>query len=232
MKKLQLASIFIFLLTVISLVITAKSHALGYEVKKEIKQEVKEDRMGNEGTKPGILQRGGTKSQRAAIIGGTLSAKNGTTLTVTKDGKTYTVLTDSKTHFRREFWGKGASDEMQIGDMVNVHGKWADDAKTTIQAVLVRDMSIQKRLGVFFGTITNLNSTGWVMNTINRGSQTVSLSSSTKFTNRKGETIVQRDVVVGQRVRVRGLWDKQANTITEVARVKDFSLPVIPTPSK
>lgn len=189
----------------------------------ELKREIK-DRVA---TRPAALKR-----VRAAIILGTLSGKEGTTLTVTKEGKTYTVATDSKTQFRRNFWGKSSLNEMQVGDLVNVHGRWTDEAQTTIQAVLVRDMSIQKRFGVFFGTITATSSSGWTMDTIGRGSQTVTVSSETRFVNRRGGTISQSDIAAGHRVRVKGLWNIQNDTITEVTHVKDFSLPLIPTPSK
>lgn len=172
---------------------------------------------------------------RAAIGTGQVTAKSGTTLTVEKDGKSYTVLTDDKTQFRRRFWGKGSLDEILVGHQVNVIGVWTDDAKTTIQAKLVRDVSVQKRFGVFFGTVKSLTANGWVMSTVSekRTDQTVTVSASTKFVNRKEETITQADVAVGHRVRVKGLWDSAANTVTEVTHVKDFNLPLrvaSPTP--
>ena len=60
-----------------------------------------------------------------------------------------------------------------------------------------------------------------------RADQTVTVTSSTEFENRKGETITQTDVKVGHKVRVRGLWDRTLNTVTEVTNVKDFNLPVV-----
>lgn len=167
---------------------------------------------------------------RAAIGIGTVTAINGTTLTVLgKDGKTYTVQTDSTTQFRRLFWGKSSLSEISVNDQVSVIGKWTDDAHTTIQARLVRDVSIQKFAGIFFGTVQSLTSSGWVMTTINRGNETVTVSSTTKFTDRKGGALTQSSIAVGQKIRVRGLWDRTNSTITEVAAVKDFSLPPVPT---
>ncbi len=177
------------------------------------------------GSRPGLLKQIFEKTGRAAIGSGILSAKSSSQLTVTKDGKSYTVLIDSNTQLRRRFWGKATLDEFQVGDTLNVIGKWTDDAHTTIQARLVRDISIQKRFGVFFGTVSSLSSNGWVMATVNRGNQAVSVASSTKFINRKGETISQSDIKVGDKVRVRGLWDKAGSTITEVKEAKDFSIP-------
>ncbi|MEK7129421.1 MAG: DUF5666 domain-containing protein [Patescibacteria group bacterium] len=197
------------------------------EARKELREEAKE------GSRPGLLKKFFDIKARAAIGTGTLTAKSGTTLTVEKDGKSYTVLTDDKTQFRRRFWGKSSLDEMLVGHQVNVIGVWTDDAKTTVQARLVRDLSVQKRFGVFFGVVKSLTANGWVMSTVSekRADQTVTVSVSTKFVNRKEETIAQADVAVGHRVRVKGLWDSAANTVTEVAHVKDFNLPVRATVS-
>lgn len=198
---------------------------------REVREEVRE----NMASRPGFMNKVLSMKGRAAVGQATLSTKSGTTLTVTtKDGKTYTVNTDTSTQFRRRFWGKSSLDEMTVGDTLDIIGQWTDDAHTSILAKLVRDTSIQKRFGVFFGTVTSVSSTGWVVQTINRGSQTVTVTGSTKFINRKGSAITQADIVVGHKVRVRGLWDNKSNTITGVTEAKDFTLPVVsatPTPT-
>jgi len=199
------------------------------EPRKDFREDLRET-IAQAGSRPGLLRNFLMNKGRAAVGSGTISAITGTTLTVkAKDGKQFTILTDDKTQFRRRFWGKSSLSEMNVGDMVNVIGKWTDDAKTTIQARLVRDFSIQKRNGVFFGTVQSVNSSGFVVQTMKRGALTVSTSTSTKFVNRKGETIAKGDVIVGHKVRVGGLWDSKLNTLTEVTHVKDFSLPVKPT---
>ena len=199
------------------------------ENRREMKEELKEDLRERVGSRPGLFKKFFDLKGRAAIGTGTVTGKSGTTLTVTKDGTSYTVLTDDKTQFRRRFWGKGSLDEIVVGHTVNVIGVWTDDTKTTIQAKLVRDLSVQKRFGVFMGFVKSLTGSGWVMGTVSekRTDQTVTVSSSTKFENRKGETIAQSDILVGHRVRVKGLWDREANTVTEVSQVKDFNLPVV-----
>lgn len=230
MKSLSLVASTIGLTLAMTGPIYAVDLGVRAEVKAQVRADIKEDRADNAGSRPGLL-REFLKKGRAAIGSGTLTAKSGTTLTVTKDGKTYTVLTDSKTQFRRRFWGKGTTDEMQVGDTLNIIGLWTDDAKTTIQARIVRDISIQKRNGIFFGTVQSVTSTGWVMTTMQRGNQTVTVSSTTKFVDRREQTIAQSAIMLGHKVRVRGLWDKTNSTVTEVSHVKDFSLPVKPTPT-
>lgn len=196
------------------------------QVRKEMKDELRE----KAGSRPGLLR--SFLQTRAAIGSGKLTAKTDTTLTVEKDGKSYTVNINSKTQLRRRFWGKATLAEMSVGDTLNIIGLWADDAKTTINARLVRDISVQKRFGVFLGEVKSLLTGGWVMSTKSdkRADQTVTVSASTKFVNRKEEAITQADVAVGHRVRVKGLWDTALNTVTEVTHVKDFNLPLRPTP--
>lgn len=205
------------------------------EAKKDVRQERKDLRstlsnLGENirerfGSGPGIL-RDFFKRGRAAIGSGVVTLKNGTTLSIQKDSTTYTVLTDGKTQFRRRFWGKSSIDEISVNDTVNVIGKWTDTTHTTIQASLVRDVSIQKRFGVFFGQVLSVNANGWVMSTIggNRPNQTVNVSTATKFTNLVGSIILQADIAVGHRVRVKGLWDNVTNMITDVREVKDFTI--------
>lgn len=176
------------------------------------------------GSRPGLLRKAFDLKGRAAIGTCAVTGIVDATITCMREGKTYTVVTDSKTQFRRRFWGKATVEDIQVGHEINVVGSWADDAQTSVLARLVRDTSIQKRFGVFFGTVKSLTSTGWVMDTINRGSQTVTVSSSTKIVNRKGDAVAQADIVVGHKVRIRGLWDNKANTVTEVKEVKDFTL--------
>ncbi len=176
-------------------------------------------------TRPGFVV------SKAVIVSGTVSSKSATQLVVSKDGKDYTVLFDSHSKFRRKFWGVSSLDEIQVGDSVNVIGKWTDEAQTTIRAIQIRDISIQKRFGVFFGTVTSLTSNSFVMATINRGNQTVTPGTSTKLIDRRESLILIGDIKVGDRVRVKGLWDKTSSTIIQVTAVKDFSIPVKPSPT-
>ncbi len=165
-------------------------------------------------------------SKRVLLSSATLTAKSGDTFTVTKDSKSYSVLTNSETQLRRRFWGKATLDEMQVGDSVNIIGVWTDDTKTTIQARLVRDISIQKRFGIFVGVIKSMSGNTFILEAVQRGPQTVTVDSATKITNRNGQTIPQSDLTVGHRVRVRGMWNNANSTITEVVGIKDYSLPV------
>lgn len=159
-----------------------------------------------------------------------VTAKDATSLTVDNNGTSVKVNISDKTQLRRKFWGKSNISEFSVNDMVNVIGKWTDDTKTTVDARMIRNLSIQKRFGVFFGEIKSITGDTFVMTTIRRDDETVTIGSA-KLINRKQETINKSDLTVGSKVRVRGLWDNVNKTITEVKEIKDFSLPVRPSGS-
>jgi hypothetical protein len=149
------------------------------------------------------------------------------TLTITdKDGKSIVVNLDTNTRLRRRFYGTAKISEISVNNIINVFGKWVDDTHTSILAQQIRNLSIQKRFGVFIGDITAINGNNITLKTINRGSQNVTVTGSTKFVDRGNKSIVQTDILVGQRIRVKGMWDSSNSTITEVTQVKDYNLPV------
>jgi len=169
--------------------------------------------------------------KRGWIEKGEVTAISGSTLIVTRESITYTVNTDDKTNFRRRFGGKSTLSEILEGDTVNVLGKWQNEDKTQILATHVRDLSIQKRHATFFGTVKTKTDTALVLTTVNRGGQTVTISTSTKLVNRKMEEIKMTDIQIGHRIRVKGIWDLTKKVVSEVTQIKDFSIPIQPSPT-
>ena len=169
--------------------------------------------------------------KRGWIEKGTVTAISGSILTVTKEGNTYTVNTDDKTNFRRRFGGKGQLSEISVNDTVNVLGKWQNEEKTQILATHIRNLSIQKRHATFFGTVKTKTDSSLVLTTVNRGEQTVTIGTSTKLVNRKMEEIKMSDIQIGHRIRIKGIWDIANKTISEVIQIKDFSIPLKPSPT-
>lgn len=157
------------------------------------------------------------------LTGGKVTSINGGTLTVTNDNKTFTVNTDSNTKVIRRYGGIGTVSEISVNDHINIAGNWTDSNKTTILAHVIRDGSIQERHDAFQGTVTSVNSSGFVLSSKNRGSQTVVVTSDTKFTSKSGAAITQGSIVVGNTVVLDGLWDRATTTVT-ATRVRDLSL--------
>ena len=137
---------------------------------------------------------------------------------------------DSKTKFFRKFGGKAEVLEFSIGDGVQVVGLWTSEAKAEVNARLIRNFSIQKRYGVFIGTIKSLKpETGeLVLTTLRRGNQEVMPDKNTKYVDRDIHVLSFDKLRVGDRIRVKGTWDSKLNQIFGVIQVKDYSIPAKP----
>lgn len=191
--------------------------------KTQVRNEVRQE-------KQGLLQNiQNLKLMFGRLFNATVTVISGNTLSVTANGKSYTILTDVTTIFRRHFWGKSSLSEIMVNDKLNIWGKYTDDTKTIIQAHMIRDISVMKRFGAFLGTISTVNGSVITLNTVNRGTQTVTYDSNTKCVQRNMQSMNCTDIKVGQRIRVKGMWDETNKTITEVSQIKDFSVPVQPS---
>jgi hypothetical protein len=167
---------------------------------------------------------------KAVLLKVTVVTKGTDSFTVKgEDGKQYLVKVDSSTQWRRKFWGKSDLAETNPNDVVNIHGKWNSGEMTEVEARLIRNISIQKRHGVFFGTVKSISSNNLVITTAKRGEQTVTIAGS--IVNRNQVMIGADSILVNHRIRVKGLWDSKNKTITEVTQIKDFDLPAKPTPT-
>lgn len=197
------------------------------ELRKEVRQEIRDERMG-ERKEFKAAKKIGT---RGVINKAVLTAKGSdtapTTLTISKDGKTITVNVTSETGFRRRFGGKGSFSEIMINDSIDVIGKWIDENQTMIEAKLIRDESVQKRLAVFVGRVRSVSGSTIVLETVARGTQRVTVASTTKFVSRKETPLSLADVKEGHLIRVKGVWNTQLNTVYDVRQIKDYSLPTI-----
>jgi hypothetical protein len=211
----------------IRLTITASPSAKPWEIRKEIKEK-------NKGLLEEIKNQAKEKLKALrfdARLTGKITEIGGNYIKVSdnKEGKIYQVNITEKTQLRRHFWGKSSLSEFSMGDEVNVIGRYTDETKSTIEAVLIRNKSIQKRWGVFFGEVTAKNSDNFVIKTINRGDLTVYFGSA-KFVDNSGNQSSYDALSVGSRVRVKGVWDKDLKKISEVDEVKIFSKKVSLTP--
>jgi len=213
----------------IRLTITASPSAKPWQIRKEIREQNK-----------GLLEQ--IKNQvkeklyglkfNAKVVGKiTEIGENYLKVSDNKDGKVYRVNISEKTQLRRRFWGKSSLKEFAVGDEVNVIGRFLDEEKTIIDAVLIRNHSIQRRWGVFFGKVLLNEGNVLTIETINRGELKVYVGNTVKLVNRRGETIGLGDIQVGHRIRVKGVWDRDLKEIRETEEIKDFSLPPLPTKS-
>lgn len=211
----------------------ALNQATNQAERNEIRNEIREK---NKGLLDQIKNQIKEKLQNlrfSARIEGKITGLSNNSMSVEDDsGKIYSVNITEKTQLRRRFWGKAELSEFAVGNRVKIIGRYINEEKTEIETVLIRNLSIQRRWGVFFGEVITTSENYLIIKTVNRGDLTVYLTSETKLKNRKEETIKWSEIQVGHKIRVKGVWDRDLKEIRETEEVKNFSLPVIITPTK
>jgi len=223
MKKISLG---IFVLATF-LTITPSTLALTplrREIKNTIRETVKEEKKEELLNKAKNFMKKNLKFE--ARVKGKITVVGSNNFSLNGDDGTFQVNITDKTKFLRKFGGKSSLSEYSVGDEVVVFGKFTDDTKLIIDAKTVKNNSIQKRFGAFFGKITVKNIDNIIMETAERGTQTVYFGTA-KIVDRKETSITLSDIKVGDRVRVKGVWDKTLSKIAEVIQIKDFSIPVV-----
>lgn len=170
----------------------------------------------------------GNSSLTGKIVG-TVTANDGSTLTVKNESKILTVTTDTSTKCERHYFGTCAISEIAINDKVQVFGNYSDATKTTLQATLIRDVSIMKKYGAFIGNVVSKTDSSFIIESKERGQQTILVTTTTKFVQRNEKPSTFAALQVGNRVRVKGVWDKVNKTVSLVTQVKNYSLPPLPS---
>lgn len=198
------------------------------EFRKEIRKEVKE-KIENKGLLDKAKDFMKKNLKFAARVKGKITETTINSLTVDgEDSLTYQINITDKTQLLGKFGGKiklKLSDYL-VGNEVMVIGKFINEDKTIIDAKVIRNLSIQKRRGAFFGTVLTKGTDSFTMQTLKLSIQTVYFGSA-KFVKRNEKPMTYTDLKVGDRVRVKGVWDKTLSKITEVTQIKDFSIPVV-----
>lgn len=201
--------------------------------RKEIRNEIREE---NRGLLDKIKNQVKEKLQNlkfSARFEGKITSLSDNLINVIDDnGKTYNVKITEKTQLRRRFWGKAELSEFTVGDRVKVIGRYINDDKTEVEAVLIRNLSIQRRWGVFFGEVKTVSENYLIIKTANRGDLTVYFNNETKLENRKEEKIKWSEIQTGHKIRVKGVWDRDLGEIRSVEEIKDFSIPAVLTPTQ
>ncbi len=190
------------------------------QIRNEIRNEIKEK---NQNLLERIKNQVKEKLSFRAKVEGVIENIQTNQLTVKDNqGNVYTVNITDKTRLIRRFGGKSNLNEFKMGDRVVIFGKYTSDNKKTIEARLIRNLSIQKRWGVFFGEIISKKETNFVIKTINRGELTVYFTNQTKFLSHDKQSISYQNLKTSDRVRVKGVWDRDLKEIREVDEVRVF----------
>lgn len=160
----------------------------------------------------------GTVGRKATLRDATVSAINGTVLTVSKDSVNYEIET-AGAKIKRKYNAKATLGEVRVGDVLTIKGRYT--AEFAIRAREVKDLSIQRWEGTFVGTVSSIDSANntFVLASVKRGNQTVEVASSTKFVYRKTDKTFS-DLKVSDEVTLKGTWNSTHSVIYSPVWVK------------
>lgn len=154
------------------------------------------------------------RTEKKLSLTGKATAISGTTITLAgNNGTTYTVDT-SAAKLTRRFGATMAIGDIQINDQLLVKSVTMDTSTSTaIKAASIQDMSLQARNGSFSGTVQSVSGNSFVLQSQNRGLQTIFTNSTTKITKGNAAATLS-DLVVGATIKVDGVWDNANSNVT------------------
>lgn len=155
---------------------------------------------------------------------GKLVTKNSNYLIVSVDSKNYTIYLNSTTALRPKYWGKVDLNDFNLGDELNIIGSFRNKNNNEINATLIRDRSNEMRWGVFLGDVTSKDKNKIVFNNKTRGDLTAFVEDDTNYVGQNGGKIRLDNIKIGDRIRVKGIFDNKTKKITNIDEVKDFAL--------
>jgi hypothetical protein len=163
----------------------------------------------------------------AKIVKGSLTAISEDVLSVNQGDEQFNVEIDDQSKVLSKYYSKIDPKTLKSGDLISIWGKWVDEAKTMIQAKLVRDLSREVRKGVVNGLFTRISATQFSMTKANGKVFTITFDKNAKIMNRKGNTILYSDIKDNDHLAVTGLVDHTNLTVVSTSKVRDLDLPQI-----
>lgn len=152
------------------------------------------------------------KLNKATTVVGTIIGIPSTTSTLTinaKSGGTFTVNI-ANAELKRRFGAPMTAADFQVNDQVEVKGTVSS---TLITATMIRDLSLQARNGEFSGTVVSVTTNSFVLQSANRGLQTINLTASTTI-KKNGQPAILTDLTAGAKVKVAGVWNRTNENVT------------------
>jgi hypothetical protein len=127
----------------------------------------------------------------------------------------FTMKTGAKTSVTKRYGGSAAVSQISIGDYLDVEGEFFVGSDFFgVEALRVKDWSLQEEAGVFMGAITEVNQTNFLLRTTQN--QTIAVRMASSSTIRKGSIsipfgLLQRGDAI---LRAAGTYDYATNVLT------------------
>lgn len=163
-----------------------------------------------------------TDAGKVLVRGAKVTSVAGATINATATwGSTvfnWAVVTDSGTEFVRRFGGASGTSEISAGDFISFQGVLDTTVASpiTVKASVVKDWSIQKKRGSFYGTVSSVDvsAKSFVLASEDRRDITVKVTDSTKIVKGNETTVgAFSDITVGAKLTAAGLYNNQTKIL-------------------
>ncbi len=142
---------------------------------------------------------------------------------VLSDDALYTVKLGGVFGIYSRWWSQLSTQELATGNVLQIFGKQVSEE--VIEAKLMRNVSLQKRLMAMLGVVTKVDYDNQIiyLDSKMHGLVEVAVLPETLIIDPKAKT-AWSDIKLGQRLVAKGLWDKANNRLTEVSKIVVFRL--------
>ncbi len=127
----------------------------------------------------------------------------------------FTMKTSAKTSVTKRYGGSAAVSQISVGDYLDVEGEFFVGSDFFgVEALRIKDWSLQEEAGVFMGVITEVNPASFLLRTTQN--QTIAVRMASSSTIRKGSVsipfgLLQRGDAI---LRAAGTYDYATNVLT------------------
>jgi hypothetical protein len=147
---------------------------------------------------------------RQTLRVGTVTSVSANTISLHANNGTDYVVATTNAKLVRRYGAAMLIGDIQAGDMLQIRGTVNGN---NFDAILIRNLSLQAKNGAFVGTVGTTGASSFILQSKNRGSQTINFNSDTVF-KKEGKPATAADVTSGATVHVSGVWDRTNSNVT------------------
>ena len=138
-----------------------------------------------------------------------------------KDQRDFNVEVDSKT----KFYKNKSISNIRTGDELSVTGKTLTGDNSIILAQSIRDWTLNPRVGSFKGKVVSITNNQLKILIRNNYDLLVVVDGS-KVLDKRGVVTDLSKIRIGDSIKAKGNWNESTKTLTSVALIRDFNLPM------
>lgn len=183
------------------------------------------NKKGEASTEELILNYTPANQSLTELIDTNIEMVSANSLVVSKDKNTYTINVTPNTKILTKYGSISDLIEYSTGHKLNIWGTTNEASKSAITAKVIKNNSIQKRIGIFYGLVDSISGRTFTFSSKIYGQNQITIDASTKIVNNDNTPITASDIHENDRIKIIGSIDQSVNKITAAKAIKNFSQP-------